>query len=119
MPHVGEIILFTPNPGDTIAKSNHNNDDVAAMVTRVWSHGCVNIKIFPDCGATQDRTSVVHQSMNPAGYHFRFVDEEHLPKPSEKLADNSADTKDASGFLTQHEIKAMKDHVALNTPMSI
>jgi|SRR6185369_15475227 len=74
-PKIGEIVLFTPNPDDSIAKSNHNDDDIPAIVTRVWSPICVNIKIIPDCGPMQDRTSVVHQSANPAGYHFKFIDE--------------------------------------------
>lgn len=97
-PYVGETVLFTPNPGDTVAKSNYNNDDVAAIVTRVWSHGCVNIKLIPDCGPMQDRTSVVHQSLNAAGYHFRFIGEERIVT-ADKLATNSPEVKDASAFL--------------------
>ena len=73
MPYVGEIVLFKPNPDDAIAHSNNNNEDIAAIVTRVWSHGCVNLKIIPDHGPMQDRGSVVHESLNPAGYHFKFV----------------------------------------------
>src|ERR1700688_3826284 len=78
MPYVGETVLFTPNPGDTVAKSNYNDSDVAAIVTRVWGAVCVNIKLILDCGPMQDRTSVVHQSQNPAGYHFRFIGEEKV-----------------------------------------
>jgi hypothetical protein len=75
VPKIGEIVLFTCNPDDAIAKSNHNDDVIPAIVTRVWSHGCVNLKIIPDCGPMQDRTSVVHFSLNPAGYHFEFQEE--------------------------------------------
>jgi hypothetical protein len=76
MPRIGETVLFTPNPDDTVAKSNHNNESpIAAIVTRVWSSVCVNLKIIPDCGPMQDRTSVTHASANSAGYHFKFMGE--------------------------------------------
>lgn len=81
MPQVGEIVLFTPNPDDSIAKSNGNDEGpIAAVVTRVWSSVCVNIKIIPDHGPMQDRSSVTHASANPAGYHFKFKDEVY-PEP--------------------------------------
>ena len=73
MPKVGEIVLFTANPDDSIAKSNHNTEAIPAIITRVWSEVCVNVKIVPDCGPMQDRTSVVHESANPAGYHFKYI----------------------------------------------
>lgn len=99
LPKVGEIVLFTPNPDDAVAQSNHNRDEIAAIVTRAWSATCVNIKIIPDCGPMQDRTSVVHYSANPAGYHFRFQDEEKIPVIE---TDHSAkEGTDASGFLKQ------------------
>lgn len=74
-PQVGDIVLFTCNPGDDIAKSNYNHDPIPAIITRVWGEVCVNIKIIPDCGAMQDRTSVVHFSQNPAGFNWRYNDE--------------------------------------------
>lgn len=79
-PLIGEIVLFQCNPDDTIATSNHNHDVIPAIITRVWSEVCVNLKIIPDCGPMQDRTSVTHQSANPAGYHFQFHDEYHSPE---------------------------------------
>lgn len=104
LPLIGEIVLFTPNPNDEIARSNHNHDEVAAIVTRVWSATCVNIKIVPDCGPMQDRTSVVHYTANPAGYHFRFQDEEKfkesIPSPHQE---ETADTKNASSFLKSNQ----------------
>ena len=81
-PKIGEIVLFQCNPDDSIAKSNHNEEVIPAIVTRVWSDICVNLKIVPDCGPMQDRTSVVHQSANPAGYHFQFQDEFYNPEKS-------------------------------------
>jgi len=78
-PMIGEVVLFTPNPDDSVAKSNHNSDPIPAIVTRVWSEVCVNLKLVPDCGPMQDRTSVTHQSANPAGYHFEFQDEHYDP----------------------------------------
>lgn len=74
-PQVGDIVLFTPNPGDDIAKSNYNKEPIAGIITRIWGPVCVNIKIIPDCGAMQDRTSVVHRSQNPAGYNWVYNDE--------------------------------------------
>lgn len=80
-PKVGETVLFYPNPDDAVAKSNHNEDGpIAAIVTRVWSSICVNVKIIPDHGPMQDRSSVVHSSANPAGYHFKFM-EDVYPEP--------------------------------------
>jgi hypothetical protein len=75
MPKIGETVLFTSNPDDTVAKSNHNDDPIPAIVTRVWSAVCVNLKIIPDHGPMQDRGSVTHHSANPAGYHFKFMNE--------------------------------------------
>lgn len=99
MPYVGETVLFCPNPGDSVAKSNYNDEDIPAIVTRVWSYGCVNMKIIPDCGAMQDRTSVVHQSLNRAGYHFRFIGEKKMPPM--KSVQSSEESSDASAFLKQ------------------
>ena len=100
MPKIGESVLFTPNPNDEVAKSNYNTGEVAAIVTRVWSETCVNLKIVPDCGPMQDRTSVVHFSANPAGYHFRFQDEKKEPA---QAVEPSEETKDASSFLTSNK----------------
>lgn len=79
MPYVGETILFTANPDDAVARSNGHEGPIAAIVTRVWSAVCVNIKIIPDHGPMQDRGSVVHKSANPAGYHFEFLPREYDP----------------------------------------
>jgi hypothetical protein len=101
-PYIGEIVLFTPNPDDTVARSNHNNGEIPAIITRVWSDVCVNVKIIPDCGAMQDRTSVVHQSANPVGYHFRFQDEPHQQlQTTDGYPVSEENTADASTFLKQ------------------
>jgi len=91
-PKIGEVVLFSCNPDDTVAKSNHNYGPIPAIVTRVWSAVCVNVKIVPDCGPMQDRTSVVHVSANPAGYHFHFQDEYY--DPSKYQNDYKEDEKD-------------------------
>lgn len=86
MPKVGETVLFTPNPDDNVAMSNGNSEGpIAAIVTRVWSSVCVNIKIIPDHGPMQDRGSVTHASANPAGYHFKFMDEVY-PTPADAMS---------------------------------
>ena len=74
MPKKGEIVIFTPNTDDSVARSNSAKECVA-IITQVWSYGCVNIKIVPDHGPMQDRGSVTHKSLNPAGYHFEYQDE--------------------------------------------
>ena len=74
MPKVGETVIFYPNPDDTVSKSN-GADSCAAIVTRVWSSICVNLKVIPDHGPMQDRGSVTHHTANPAGYHFKFHNE--------------------------------------------
>jgi len=84
-PRVGSIVLFTPNPDDAIAKSNHNHDPIPAIITRIWGPVCVNLKIIPDCGAMQDRTSVVHISQNPAGYNWQYDDERDSINPDENI----------------------------------
>jgi hypothetical protein len=99
-PQVGEIVLFTANPDDSIAHSNYNKDEIPAIITRVWSDVCVNVKIIPDCGAMQDRTSVVHYTANPAGYHFRYKDEQ---KSISTPVTNSPDSMDASSFLNSNK----------------
>lgn len=101
-PKVGDIVLFTSNPDDSVARSNHNTEEIPAIVTRVWSDVCVNVKIVPDCGAMQDRTSVVHFSINPAGYHFRFHGEEKFPT-SLTAKEPNEDSADASTFLKSNQ----------------
>lgn len=74
VPYVGQIVLFKSNLDDVIAKSNHNDDYIPAIITRKWSNYVVNLKIIPDCGSMQDRTSVSIIDHNPAGYHFKFIE---------------------------------------------
>lgn len=84
-PMVGDIVLFNPKPDDSIAKSNYNNEAIPAIITRVWGPICVNIKIIPDCGAMQDRTSVVHITQNPATYNWFYNDERDSISPDESI----------------------------------
>ena len=73
MPYVGETVLFKPHPKDEVARSNDNDDYIAAIVTRVWSNVCVNLKIIPDHGPMQDRASVTRIDANPSRYHFDYI----------------------------------------------
>lgn len=112
-PYIGETVLFYPNPGDSVAKSNYNDEPIPAIVTRVWSHGCVNLKIIPDCGPMQDRTSVVHVSLNPAGYHFIYLSEAtDAPIPQSNA--EGEETKNASSYLVSAK---EKDFLQMNTPL--
>lgn len=79
MPKLGEVVIFYPNPDDSVSRSN-GVDCCAAIVTRVWSSVCVNIKVIPDHGPMQDRGSVTHHTANPAGYHFKFHNEVYPDK---------------------------------------
>lgn len=56
-PSIGRIVLFTE--GDI---------DHAAIITRVHSDTCVNLKVFPDAGEIFARTSVLsdpQKRLNP------------------------------------------------------
>lgn len=68
---VGQLVQFTPNENDAVAKSNGNTAPIAALVTRVWEDGSmVNLKIFPDCGPVEDRGSVPPKSKKVAAYFY-------------------------------------------------
>lgn len=59
VPTVGSTVLFHPPASDKVALSNRHPGPIAAIVTRVWNDTTVNLKIIPDCGAVEDRSSVV------------------------------------------------------------
>ncbi len=105
-PQVGDTVLFKANPDDSISHSNWNKDRIPAIITRKWSDYCVNIKIIPDCGPMQDRTSVVHQSINAAGYNFIYPGEaeNYINLDFNKDSTNeNVEVKDASSFLKQEQ----------------
>lgn len=88
-PKVGDIVLFTPNPGDDTAASNNNPGPVAAIITRVWGPQMVNLKIIPDHGPMQDRSSVGHKSLYPnsdnVSYHWQYGNEADLVATDENI----------------------------------
>lgn len=51
-PSIGRIVWF---------HGFHSNgiDEHPAIITRVWTDTCVNLTVFPDCGAPVVQTSVV------------------------------------------------------------
>ena len=55
-PSIGRVVHYT-QPED----EKHFNGIAVhpAVITRVWSETCVNLKVFFDCGPVEDRTSVV------------------------------------------------------------
>jgi hypothetical protein len=56
-PHIGQSVEFFTK--DESRHSNGNKEGpYAAIVTRVWSPTCVNLKVLPDCGEIYDSTSV-------------------------------------------------------------
>jgi hypothetical protein len=54
MPRVGEIV--THRTRDANKRYNGDNDH-PALVTRVCSENCVNLKVLPDCGDVYDVSS--------------------------------------------------------------
>ena len=73
MPTVGRIVLYrprnpnhpflpgysTPADGSALDASSHNYAEVVpAVIVRVWSPSCVNLKVFADGPATPWHTSV-------------------------------------------------------------
>lgn len=56
-PTVGRIVHFYTTDKDR----QSNGCDVGpypAVITNVWSHTCVNLKVLPDCAEPFDSTSV-------------------------------------------------------------
>lgn len=51
-PSIGRIVLF---------RTEHSNGtgEHPAIINRVWSDNCVNLTVFPDCGAPVSKTSVL------------------------------------------------------------
>lgn len=62
-PEIGDNIYYFPPKEDSQAKSNFNEGVVPGIITRVWSGGVINMKVFPDSGPVGDRTSVNHASL--------------------------------------------------------
>jgi len=60
-PRIGDtVVYFQPtkdHEGNPVKKSNGHRDH-PAIVTAVWSDGCVNLKVFFDCSPVADETSV-------------------------------------------------------------
>ena len=51
-PSIGRIVIHRG------IESNFTKDH-PAIINRVWSDTCVNLTVFPDCGAPQSQTSQV------------------------------------------------------------
>jgi hypothetical protein len=62
LPHIGQIVhVYTRNPNYW-----YNGCGVGpypAVVTRVWSDKCINLKVMPDCGLPYDLTSTVRKEV--------------------------------------------------------
>jgi hypothetical protein len=70
MPKLGEILLVTHSD-----ICSNGSDRAPAIVTRVWSLGCVNLTVFPDMGSPKLLSSVCHltqgvldPNQNPCGW---------------------------------------------------
>jgi len=65
-PSIGRIVLFRSEQSNGI--SEH-----PAVINRVWSDECVNLTVFPDCGAPISKTSVVqNENMTDGNQAFAW-----------------------------------------------
>ena len=56
-PSVGRVVhYYTANPSEQ--SNGAGEGPYPAIITRVWSPDCVNLKVLPDCGPVFDTTSV-------------------------------------------------------------
>lgn len=79
VPKVGDIVILHLGDNDQI--QNNYAKELPAIVTRVWSNNCVNLKGIPDGPGTVWRTSVLHQNPFPGTVNaqnpgWRFPDQE-------------------------------------------
>lgn len=60
-PHIGQIVLYHVSSTDAqeLTYNHTEGEDLPAIVVRVWSDTCVNLKIFADGPNDVWRTSVV------------------------------------------------------------
>lgn len=63
-PTVGRIVLFDPSPDDREARANGIGDGekLPAVIVRVWSETCVNLRVLNDGESVLHRTSVTFGS---------------------------------------------------------
>lgn len=67
---IGDIVKFYPHKDDKVSFSNSHPGPIAAIVTRIWDSGLVNLKIIPDCGPMEDRGSVQPKSDKFTSYCY-------------------------------------------------
>ena len=69
-PSIGRIVHFTPSEA---CAEKHGPDPVPAMITRVHSPSCVNLKVFWDDDEIERVTSVaLDESDEPQPYSWRW-----------------------------------------------
>jgi hypothetical protein len=67
-PSIGRIVLFR-------SETSNGSTEHPAIINRVWSDVCVNLTVFPDCGAPVSKTSVVQNEDTTEGnqtFAWRF-----------------------------------------------
>ena len=57
-PSLGRVVIYTQLKGENL---HNGHADHPAIITRVWSPECVNLKVLFDCGPVEDQTSVVRK----------------------------------------------------------
>ena len=65
-PTIGRIVLFRSHDSNGVKEH-------PAIINRVWSDTCVNLTVFPDCGAPVCKTSVtLNEDMEDANSHYAW-----------------------------------------------
>ena len=58
----GQPVQYWPQSDEQDVRTNSNDGPIAAIITRVWSAGCVNLTVFPDHGQPVYKGSVMPKS---------------------------------------------------------
>jgi hypothetical protein len=69
-PTIGRVVIYTMADVDDPCSRN-GATELPAVIVRVWTDTCVNLKVFTDDPHDQWRTSVTY-SETPSGYTWRW-----------------------------------------------
>lgn len=75
-PEVGDIVMYVVSDSDTPEVRNNNAKILPAVVVRVWSDTCVNLKIIPDGDGGNVWKTSVQKGHEPGEWFYRDSEEE-------------------------------------------
>jgi len=61
-PTIGRIVIYESTPNE-FSGGNDMGGPVPAMIVRVWSDDCVNLKVFTDGPTCEWRTSILRGAL--------------------------------------------------------